>query len=313
MDFIMKIVILMNRWCFRYSVILLFQCIVAFGKNAEIGYTVPLYFIEDRTAKTIAQIIDVELTKISMSRKLGALKKLPFAVDTAFRRCYQQDSVVRIDGGFLDPVSVCRHLHGPGLIPSKLLLVYDVTAHQFFHKWKGIVMSFIPEPSPTFTVGPSGNNIINTSPYNTSPYNIMENITAGSANDFDSLWCKVSYIDCANPAQSAHKAMVANDSTCDSKPFECVVEMIQQIGVKAATNSDVPDISLVKSPTDQHRGKIIGGSALITGGIYLLFLLNVSLTENKPLVYIGTGAMISGGATLLTIGIIRQAKYYAVH
>ncbi|MBN1576704.1 MAG: hypothetical protein JW913_09145 [Chitinispirillaceae bacterium] len=278
---------------FRFFTPILAGCFLASGQPpSEIGYTVPLYNINDRTGKTVAQIIDVELTKMAIDKKLGALKKLPFEIDTAFRCYYQQDSVARIDEGFLDPASVCRRLYGPNIIPKKLLLVYDVTAHHVFDRWKGWI-----DPS-NYVPGVYSGGII------------LENIAAGTPNDFDSLWCKVSLIDCGNPSRSIHTAIVVNDSTCDGKPVECIVETLRKIGRKPDPQSGRPSLGLVRSPGDQHWGKIIGGSALFGGGIFFTILCGIMEPQFRPISYLGAGAMITGGATILTIGIIKQTRYY---
>jgi hypothetical protein len=138
---------------------------------------------------------------------------------------------------------------------------------------------------------------------------MLDNEPQSSLNEFDSLWCKISFMDFTDPSHSVNRSVIANEKTCDGKPVDCIVETIQSIGRNANAQSGKPDIQLVSSPTEQQHGKIIGGSLLCAGGIGLLALSGIMIPEVRPMAYVGGGVMVCGGAALLTVGIIKQSKY----
>ena len=280
---------------FSFSVFILVACcfFLANGQySPEIWYPVPLHNAKDPTGRAVSEGIDAELSKMAMEKRLGVLKKIPYGKDTCFRRYFQQDSFSRGNQGYLDPLSIKSRLQQLHIPVTKLLLVYDVTAQQTFSTWKPPAIIVVPNPGMAM-----GASIL------------MDNLSRGSANNYDSIWCKISFMDFADLSHSVHRSIVANGETCDGEPVACIVKTIQDIGRNANATSGKPDIRLAGSPPDQHWGKIIGGSLLAAGGIGLCVLSGFMDPEFRPIGYIGGGAMVCGGAAFLTVGIIRQAKY----
>jgi hypothetical protein len=280
---------------FSLSVLILVACCFfpANGQSSpEIWYPVPLHNAKDRTGGALCQGIDADLSKMAMEKRLGILKKLSFEKDTCFRRYFQQDSFSRDNQGFLDPLSIRSRLQQIHIPETKLLLVYDVTAQKSYSTWKPPAIIAVPN-----TGGAIGASIL------------MDNLSSGSANNYDSIWCKISFMDFIEPSHSVNRSIVANEKTCHGDPVACIVETIQSIGRDANARSGKPDIQLSGSPRDQHWGKIVGGSLLAAGGIGLIALTGIMNPEIRPVGYIGGTAMVCTGAAFLTVGIIRQAKY----
>ena len=259
--------------------------------QTELLYTSPLYQSADPTGKFVSRVIDVELTKLAIKKKSGELKKIAFKSDTTLLRFYQQDSLPRSGQGFLDPASIKLKLQQLNIPVTKILLIYDVTAHHDFSSWK----------PPKVLVGGSGmfaGSIV------------VDNLSMANLNNFDSLWCKLSFIDFINPENSKNEEIIANESTCSGDPIECVVETIRNTGRTTTISSNKPSLQFIGTPKSQHWGKIIGGSLLIAGGIGIFTLSNIMVPESHTITNLGCSAMVCGGATLLTIGIIKQSRYY---
>jgi hypothetical protein len=260
-----------------------------------VGYTVPLYNANDRTGRSVSQVIDVELTKLAMNEKLGVLSKLPFNVDTTFRRLYQRDSIERINETYLKPDAVCRCFKQFGVSAEKILLVYDVTANYHYAGWKKYVLPSEVE----YAIDPFGTNIF---------LDNWHTMTATSPNNFDSLWCKVSLIDCIDPVKSVHRSISTNEDACDDETVWCVIRTIQDIGRSTTVRSGKPDVQFDRYRGERHWGKIIAGPLLCAGGVFLYTLGRSDHFRAKPVMIIGGSTLFIGGTAILTIGIIKQAQ-----
>jgi hypothetical protein len=282
----------MRRFLFSLFAIVLCRFAGVFGQSSpEIWYVVPLHNAKDPTGRAVSEGIDAELSKKAMEGRLGILKKLSFEKDTCFRRYFERDSFARDAGGFLDPLSIRQRLSRLQIPDTKLLLVYDVTAKREFVTWKPPVVIVVP--------GRPG----------MAPFMMTEENPQGRVNAYDSIWCKISFIDFSDPSHSVNRTVAANKDLCDDDPLACIVETVQSIGRDANARSGRPDIRLTNSPRDQHRGKIVGGSLLTAGGVAVFILSGFMDRDVRGIGYFGGSALLCGGATFLTIGIIKQARY----
>ncbi|MGB7568814.1 MAG: hypothetical protein WBM07_13220 [Chitinivibrionales bacterium] len=274
----------------RVMVFLAALIVYAFYASAQpasdIWYSPPLFNADDPKGKRMSSIIDVELSKLAMNNRLGKLKKLPYAVDTALQRMFQQRSLQRENDGFFNYASVQHVLQSFNLPLSRVLLIYDITADQETATKKSDLDKY-PTPNPGGQIATS----------------VISNI---NFDNIDSIWCRVSLFDFNNPLLLTNHILDANDQTCKGSSIDCVTETIQNFG--RIGNSPKNDNFFVGSPHDQHWGKIVGGSLLLAGGVTILALALSSQNASPAAVVLG-GAMACGGCTILTIGIIKQADY----
>lgn len=276
---------------FFLFICLTFYCQIASAQNgSEIWYALPLYQSDDPTGKFVSHIIDAELTNLAMKNKLPGLKRLSFDADTSLKKFYQQNSLTRDNQGFIDPTAIRSKLEQFNIPLTKLLLIYDVTANREFTSWKPPKVILTPYSSIAGSI-------------------IIDNLSNANLNHFDSLWCKISLIDFNNPSFYQCKEVIANEQTCSSEPVDCILETIQKIGKSTNSTKGKTELQFIESPSDQHWGKIVGGSLLFAGGIGLIALSPFMLSEFAKVAVVSGGAIAGGGATLLTIGIIRQAHY----
>jgi hypothetical protein len=172
------------------------------------------------------------------------------------------------------------------------LLIYDVTASRDFSSWKPPKVIITP-----FATSPIAGAIV------------TDAFSNANLNNFDTLWCKISLIDFNIPTFCQNKEVVANEQTCSGEPVDCIVETIQSIGKNTHSKNGKTELRFIESPSDQHWGKIIGGSLLLAGGVGLIALSPLMLSDFTKVAVVGGCAMAGGGVTFLTIGIIRQAHY----
>jgi len=237
----------------------------------------------------MSRFIGAELTNYTIKKPTSRLKYVAYESDTALLRLYQNGSIQRDSSGYLDQESLKQHLLNLNVPLSRLICLYDVTAHQSFSEWK--MPSVIMAPGG---ISPVGSVVIST---------IASN---ASVNEFDSLWCKISYFDYVNPSNTKHATIAANDGTCSGEPIECVVHTIGRM----ERSSPDAGLQFISNPPDQHWGKIIGGTVMVGSGIGLIALSGIMDEEFRGLGRVGGGALICGGAVFLSVGIVKQARYY---
>ena len=84
-------------------IILALISITPYAQTArETWYVSPLYQLSDPTGRPLSEIIDAELTKMLIDKRLGSLKKVSYETDTTFSKYIQKDSISRDSDGFLE-------------------------------------------------------------------------------------------------------------------------------------------------------------------------------------------------------------------